>query len=121
LDCRNKAFTCLDEEGDRKIVQEIPRDVVVREILAMQLKKCFRKGCQLFAAHLEEAPEDKVSKIEYHVVLKEFEDIFQEVPEPPPKRDIDFYVNFMPGAAPVSKAPYRMSRHGFTIHHIKSF
>jgi hypothetical protein len=34
---------------------------------------------------------------------------FQEVPRLPPKRDIDFSINLMPGAAPVSKAPYRMS------------
>ena len=35
LDCRNKEFTCLDEEGNRKTVQEIPRAVTIREISAM--------------------------------------------------------------------------------------
>jgi hypothetical protein len=50
-----------------------------------------------------------VLSIEDHEVLKEFEYVFQEVPRLPPKRDIDFSVNLMPGAAPVSKAPYRMS------------
>jgi hypothetical protein len=109
LDCRNKAFTCLDEEGNQRAIQGIPRAVTVREISAMQLKKCYRKGCQLFAAHVGETPKDKVSSIEDHEVLKEFEDVFQEVPGLPPKRDIDFSVNLMPGAAPVSKAPYRMS------------
>jgi hypothetical protein len=99
----------MDEEGNWKTIQGIPRVVVVREISTMQLNKCFRKGCQLFVAHLEESPEDNVSKIEYHVVLKEFEDIFQEVPGLPLKKDIDFFVNLIPGAAPVSKAPYRMS------------
>jgi hypothetical protein len=58
---------------------------------------------------VEEASKDEVSKIGDHAVLKEFEDVFQEVPELPPKRDIDFSVNLMPRAAPVSKAPYRMS------------
>jgi hypothetical protein len=43
------------------------------------------------------------------VVLKDFEDIFHEVPELPLKRDIDFSVNLMPGETLVSKAPYRMS------------
>jgi hypothetical protein len=42
----------------------------------MQLKKCYRKGCQLFAAHVEERPKDKVPSIGDHVVLKEFEDVF---------------------------------------------
>jgi hypothetical protein len=42
----------------------------------MQLKRFYRKGCQIFAAHMEEAPKDKVSNFEYHVVLKDFEDVF---------------------------------------------
>jgi hypothetical protein len=109
LDYRNKAFTCLDEERNHKTVQGIPRAMVVREISAMQLKKCYMKGCQLFAARVEETSRDEVSKIGDHAVLTEFEDIFQEVPRLPPKRDIDFSINLMSGAAPVSKAPYRMS------------
>jgi hypothetical protein len=83
--------------------------MAVREISAMQLKKCYRKGCQLFAARVQEAFQDVVSNLENHRVLKEFKDVFQEVPGLPPKRDIDFSINLMSGAAPVSKAPYRMS------------
>jgi predicted aspartyl protease len=45
LDYNNKTITCLDEEGQQGKGQGIPRDVVVREILAMQLKKSFMKGC----------------------------------------------------------------------------
>jgi hypothetical protein len=40
------------------------------------LKKCYRKGCQLFAAHVEESSKDEVSNIGDHAVLKEFEDVF---------------------------------------------
>jgi hypothetical protein len=109
LDCQKKRFTCLDEEGNQVTVQVICRVVVVREISAMQLKKCYWKGCQLFAAQVEEVFQDVVSNIEDHRVLKEFKDVFQEVPGLPPKRDIDFSINLMPGEAPVSKAPYRTS------------
>jgi hypothetical protein len=58
---------------------------------------------------VEKTPKDKVSSIGYHVVLKEFEYVFQEVPRLPPKIHIDFFVNLIPGAAPMSKVPYRMS------------
>jgi hypothetical protein len=109
LDYHNKAFTCLDEEGKLRKVQGIPRAVTIREISALQLKKCYRKGCQIFAAHMEETPRDKVPNLEDYAVLEEFEDVFREVPGLPPKRDIDFSINLMPGAAPVSKTPYRMS------------
>jgi hypothetical protein len=72
-------------------------------------EEVLREGCQLFAAHVEEAYRDEVSNIEDHAILKEFDDVFQEVPGLPPKRDIHFYVNLMLGATPVSKAPYIMS------------
>jgi hypothetical protein len=42
----------------------------------MQLKKCYKKGCQLFATRVEEASRDEVPKIGDHEVLTEFEDIF---------------------------------------------
>ena len=35
--------------------------------------------------------------------------MFPEIPGLPPKRDIDFTIELVPGAAPVSKTPYRMS------------
>jgi hypothetical protein len=109
LDFHNKEFNCLDEEGNQKIVQGIPRAVIVREISAMQLKKCYKKGCQIFAAHMGEPSKDKVPNLEDHTVLEDFEDVFKEVPGLPPKRDIDFSIKLIPGAPPVSKTPYRMS------------
>jgi hypothetical protein len=73
----NKAFTWLDEEGNLRTIQGIPRELTIREIPSLQLKKSFRKGFHIFAAYMEETPKDKVSNIEYYVVLKEFEDVFR--------------------------------------------
>jgi hypothetical protein len=58
---------------------------------------------------MEETPKDKVPNLEDHTILEYFEDVFKEVPGIPPKRYIDFSINLMPGAAPVSKTPYRMN------------
>jgi hypothetical protein len=58
---------------------------------------------------VEEASQDVLSNLEYHEVLKEFKDVFQEVPRLPLRRDNDFYINLMPGTTPVSKDPCRMS------------
>jgi hypothetical protein len=41
--------------------------------------------------------------------LKEYEDMFEEFLGFPPKRDIYFSIDLMPGVALVSKTPYRMS------------
>jgi hypothetical protein len=58
---------------------------------------------------MEETPKDKVPNLEDHAALEDFEDVFKEVPGLPTKRDIDFSINLMPGAAPISKTPYKMS------------
>jgi hypothetical protein len=67
------------------------------------------KGFQILPTHTEEAPKDKVTNIEDHVVLKDFEHLFKEILRLPQKRDIDFSINLMPTTAPVSKTPYQMS------------
>jgi hypothetical protein len=108
VECYNKTITCLDEGGKQDKVQGIPRVVVVRKILTMQLKKSFKEGCHIFAAHMEEATRDKVARIEDHLVLRDFEDVFGEILGLPPKRDIDFSTNLVLGVAPMSKMPYRM-------------
>jgi hypothetical protein len=63
----------------------------------------------MIASHLAETPIDKVPNLEDYVVLEHFEDVFKEVPGLPPRRDIDFSINVIPGATPVSNNPYRMS------------
>ena len=45
LDCHRKTFTCLDEDVKQNIVKGVPRPISIREISALQLKRCFRKGC----------------------------------------------------------------------------
>jgi hypothetical protein len=65
----------------------------------MQLKKSFRKGCQVFAAHMEEETKDKVVSIEDHPVFMDLKDDFREIPGFPPKTNIDFSINLVPGVA----------------------
>jgi hypothetical protein len=45
----------------------------------MKLKKCYRKGYQIFGAHMEEAPKDKVPNLEDYEVMKDFD----SSPRPP--------------------------------------
>jgi len=42
--------------------------------------------------------------------VDEYADVFlHEIPELPPSRDVDFSIDLIPGAGPVSMAPYRMA------------
>ena len=100
----------MDEEGSPRIVRGIPKVIFVRQISTMQLKKFCRKGCRLYATHVLEATKNETPRLEDFHVLQEFRDVFpDEIPVLPPKRDIDFTIELIPRAAPMSKTHYRMS------------
>ena len=43
-------------------------------------------------------------------LVREFEEVFpEEVLGLPPRREVDFSIDLVPGAGPVSIAPYRMA------------
>ena len=42
-------------------------------------------------------------------VWDEFPEVFAEISRLPPERMIEFSIDTIPGAAPISKAPYRMA------------
>ena len=53
---------------------------------------------------------NKTTTLENIPVIQEFDDVFlEEIPGLPPKRDIDFTIELVLGAAPVSQAPNIMS------------
>ena len=55
-------------------------------------------------------PEKSKLVLEQFPILKEFQDVFaKEIPSLPPKRDLDFTIDLVPGASLVSRAPYRMN------------
>jgi hypothetical protein len=43
-------------------------------------------------------------------VVRDFPDVFpEELPRMPPDREVEFIIDLLPGTAPISKRPYRMS------------
>ena len=64
----------------------------------------------MYATHILEATRDENPRLEDYQVLQEFRDVFpDEIPRLSPKWNIDFTIELVPGVAPVSKTPYRMS------------
>ncbi|KAH9312349.1 hypothetical protein KI387_027384, partial [Taxus chinensis] len=45
-----------------------------------------------------------------HPILREFADVFpRELLRLPPPHEIDFHIDLVPGAEPISQAPYQMT------------
>ena len=65
----NKAFECLDEEGNLKVVKGIPKVISVRQISSMQLKTFYGKGWSVYATHVLEAMENETPRSgDFHVL-----------------------------------------------------
>eukprot|EP00253_Pinus_taeda_P008401 PITA_08401 len=81
VDCKTKIIYYKDQHGARKEMQGIKRPV-----------------------------QEKIATLDAIPIIQEFADVFpEEIPGLPPKRNIDFTIELVPGAALVSRAPYRMS------------
>jgi len=75
----------------------------------MKACKMLRKGCVGYWCYALEVHDDEV-RVEDIPVVCEFPNVFpEELLGLPPQREIDFEIELVPGAHPISKAPYRMA------------
>ncbi|GJR62887.1 putative reverse transcriptase domain-containing protein [Tanacetum coccineum] len=80
----------------------------VKLISAMKARTLISHGCQGFLASVMDTSLESPN-IENLSVVREFADVFpDELPGLPPAREIEFGIELIPGAEPISKAPYRM-------------
>ncbi|KAL9254229.1 Transposon Ty3-I Gag-Pol polyprotein-like protein [Drosera capensis] len=71
--------------------------------------KLLRKGCQGFLCSLESTTQHELS-VDDIPVVRDYPDVFpDELPGLLPTSELDFSIELVPGAAPISKAPYRMA------------
>ena len=67
------------------------------------------KGLFGVLAHIVDTRSDE-ARIEDVLVVRDFQDVFpDDLPGPPPEREVDFPIDLVPGTAPISLPPYRMA------------
>ncbi|XP_073024371.1 uncharacterized protein [Primulina eburnea] len=77
---------------------------------ASQAWKAMKSGEDIYLAMVSEVTEEVALKLEDIPIVREFPDVFpEELSGTVPDREVEFEINLVPGAAPISKAPYRMA------------
>ncbi|GJS48519.1 putative reverse transcriptase domain-containing protein [Tanacetum coccineum] len=80
----------------------------VKLISAMKARTLISHGCQGFLASVMDTSLESPN-IENLSVVREFTDVFpDELPGLPPAREIEFGIELIPGAEPISKAPVHL-------------
>lgn len=76
-----------------------------------QPRRWIKKGFHIYVFQVGYTKEwNKMTSLENILVIQDFMDVFIEsIPGLPPRCDIDFTIELIPGATPVSKFPYRIS------------
>ena len=109
VDCQTKEVV-METDGQLKTVIVGERKVVPNCLIsAVTAFHLIRDGCDAYLANAKD-----VSKVSLEVmnvaVVREFPDVFpEELPGLLPHREVDFEIETIPGAAPISVAPYRMA------------
>ncbi|XP_074342584.1 uncharacterized protein LOC141680189 [Apium graveolens] len=98
-------FTCEDNVRVTYQGQKLEK----KFLSILEVRKLLRQGCEAYLAHVVDTEKEALSLDEIPVV-SEFSDVFpDELPGLPPDREIEFSIDLIPGAEPVSKAPFRMT------------
>ncbi|KAJ4974519.1 hypothetical protein NE237_007693 [Protea cynaroides] len=108
--CAEKKLTFKDKEGEKFSFSgtKLPRR---RKLIlsALKAKKCLEKGAVGYLVSVVDLTKD-APRMEDIDVMRDYPDVFsEELPRLPPDRVTEFVIDLIPGAAPVSKDPYRMA------------
>jgi len=97
IDCGRRSLVFPEHEG----LELISAQRAINEVEA-------GATCFMIVAHTEK--NSTTENISVIPVVEEYADVFpDEIPYLPPSRDVDYTIDLIPGAGPVSMAPYRMA------------
>nr|GFD26188.1 putative reverse transcriptase domain-containing protein [Tanacetum cinerariifolium] len=109
IDCRSYRVIFSDIHAPEFIYHGSLPGKSMLIIFALQVHTLLSHGCEGFLATIHDTTSD-VPSIQDQPIVSEFPDVFpDELPGIPPVREVEFSIELIPGAEPISKAPYRMA------------
>nr|GFA02910.1 putative reverse transcriptase domain, aspartic peptidase domain protein [Tanacetum cinerariifolium] len=109
IDCRSYRVIFGDIHAPEFIYHGSLPGKSMQIIFALQTRTLLSHGCEGFLATIHDTTSD-VPSVHDQPVVSEFPDVFpDELPGIPPVREVEFSIELIPRAEPISKAPYRMA------------
>nr|GFC98770.1 putative reverse transcriptase domain, aspartic peptidase domain protein [Tanacetum cinerariifolium] len=109
IDCRSYRVIFGDIHAPEFIYHGSLPGKSMQIIFALQARTLLSHGCEGFLATIHDTTFDFPS-IHDQPIVSEFLDVFpDELPGIPPVREVEFSIKLIPGAEPISKAPYCMA------------
>nr|GEU49038.1 putative reverse transcriptase domain-containing protein [Tanacetum cinerariifolium] len=96
-------------DGETLIIRGDRSKTRLNLISCIKTERYISRGCQVFIAQVMEKKSDEKGLEDIPVVRLFLEVFLEELPGLPPVRQVEFQIKLVPGAAPVSHAPYRLA------------
>ncbi|XP_070029727.1 uncharacterized protein [Nicotiana sylvestris] len=109
LDCHAKIVKFQFQNEEVLEWKGSSASLVGKFISYLKAQRMIGKGCLAYLAHIIN-PESEPPAFQSVPVVREFPEVFpDDLRGIPPKRIIDFGIDFMPGTQPISIPPYRIA------------
>ncbi|XP_076936783.1 uncharacterized protein LOC143604077 [Bidens hawaiensis] len=109
IECQTRRVLFGNPQCPEIIYQGTQPRKSLKIISALKAHKFLSHGCAGFLASVK-ATSSNEPKISDYPTVCDFPDVFpKELPGLPPDREVEFTIDLVPGAEPISKAPYRMA------------
>nr|GEW05730.1 hypothetical protein [Tanacetum cinerariifolium] len=109
IDCHSKRIIFGDLNNPEFIYRGSRPGKPIKIISALKARTLISHGCEGFLASIKDTSLDG-PHLESHLVVQNFPDVFpNELPGLPPEREVEFSIELIPSAQPISKSPYRMA------------
>ncbi|XP_047943248.1 uncharacterized protein LOC125190095 [Salvia hispanica] len=107
--CKERLITLQTPGMEPAVYHGISMNRRIAIVSALQATAMLKKGRPTYLVYLH-GEEKEEARLEDVAVVRDFPNVFpEELPGPPPDRQLEFTIDLEPGAAPISKAPYRMA------------
>ncbi|GJU66910.1 putative nucleotidyltransferase, ribonuclease H [Tanacetum coccineum] len=105
IDCHSKRVIFGDLNNPEFIYHGSRPGKPFKIISALKARTLISHGCEGFLASIKDTSLDG-PRLESHPVVQNFPNVFpNELPRLPPEREVEFTIELIPGAQPISKAP----------------
>ena len=111
FDCENQRIVVQTPSGGELTIFGNGKKGMPKVCSLAKARRYVHRGGISYLAYVTDSREEKKRKVVADVpVVREFLDVFPEdFPGIPPERQVEFSIDLVPGAAPVTKAPYRLA------------
>ncbi|XP_024964381.1 uncharacterized protein LOC112504666 [Cynara cardunculus var. scolymus] len=107
--CSEKVIWIPQDGNDLIEIQGDKSDRKIKLVSCIKMQKYLRKEYVVFLVHVvdRKGKEEDIGEVP---IVREFSDVFpKDLLGLPPQREVEFGIDLIPGAAPVAKAPYRLT------------